>query len=79
MEKRKKKKNKTTAVIMCMLCLNKRKYFTLKCYSQILCGGSAKHFRFQLFCIDLMAQKQEILKHELKGPESLFRQNRQYC
>ncbi len=28
---------------------------TLKCYSQILYGGSAKNFRFCLFCIDLVA------------------------
>ncbi len=26
----------------------------LQCYSQILCGGSAKNFRFWLFCIDLV-------------------------
>ncbi len=25
----------------------------LKCYSQILYGGSAENFRFWLFCIDL--------------------------
>ena len=29
--------------------------FDLKCYSQILCGGSAEKFRFWLFCIDLVA------------------------
>ncbi len=27
----------------------------LKCYSQNLCGGSAKNFRFWLFCTDLVA------------------------
>ncbi len=29
--------------------------FHLKCYSQILCGGSAEIFRFWLFCTDLVA------------------------
>ena len=28
---------------------------SLKCYFQILCGGSAKNFRFWLFCIELVA------------------------
>ncbi len=27
----------------------------LKCYSQILCGGSSENSRFWLFCIDLVA------------------------
>ncbi len=28
---------------------------TLKCYSQILCGGCDENLRFWLFCIDLVA------------------------
>ncbi len=27
----------------------------LKCYSQILCGGSAENFRLCLFCVNLVA------------------------
>ncbi len=29
--------------------------FNLKCYSKILCGGSAENFRFWLFCTELVA------------------------
>ena len=37
-------------------------------YSQILCGGSAKSFRFGLVCIDLVAnlRKIKILKQSCK-------------
>ncbi len=40
----------------------------LKCYSQILCGGSVENVRFWLVCIDHWWQtdkKQEILKHRV--------------
>ncbi len=42
----------------------------LKCYSQILCGGSTKNFRFWLFCIDLVANgyKTRNTEVELQGP-----------
>ena len=46
----------------------------LKCYSQILCGGSAKNFRFWLFCIDLVANWS---KNKKSWKSCLFGQNSQ--
>ena len=38
----------------------------LKCYSQILCGGSAENFRFCLVCVDLVANWSKIFNQSYK-------------
>ena len=53
-----------------LVCTSPCLSISLRCYSQILCGGSTKMFIFCLFCIDLVImqcnKKQEILKQSCK-------------